>query len=88
MAIGTCGTSSCVGLKEDGTIVVVAHSGSLLYKAESWNNVVAIASGYWHIIALESNGTIVTTPFDNDNKKEYYDGQCEVSDWTNIKLPN
>ena len=88
VAIGTCGTSSCVGLKEDGTIVVVAHSGSMLYKAESWNNVVAIASGYWHIIALKSNGTIVTTPFDNDNKKEYYDGQCEVSDWTNIKLPN
>ena len=48
----------------------------------SWNFASrdTISIGYNHIVALKSDGTVVAV---GDNE----DGQCNVSGWTDIKLP-
>lgn len=38
------------------------------------------AAGVWHIVGLKADGTIVAAGGSSS-------GQCSVSDWTDIKLP-
>ena len=45
-----------------------------------WTNIVAIFCGRNHKIGLKADGTLVASGF-NDK------GQCDVSDWEDIKLP-
>lgn len=46
----------------------------------AWRDVVAIAAGCAHTVALTADGTVVAAA---DN--EY--GQCDVRDWHGIQLP-
>ena len=45
-----------------------------------WRDIVAVSSGYSHDVGLKSDGTVVAV---GDNS----DGRCDVTGWTNIKLP-
>jgi len=49
-----------VGLKNDGTVVVDSSVVTELYDAESWTDIVDIASGRYFILGLKSNGTLVS----------------------------
>ena len=80
------GTNFTVGLKSDGTVIAtIIPKGSMYYYGQ--NNVTAftgiveiVANGY-QSIGLKSDGTVVAV-----GNNDY--GQCDVSTWTNIKLPN
>lgn len=80
------GTNFTVGLKSDGTVIAtIVPKGSMYYYGQ--NNVTAftgiveiVANGY-QSIGLKSDGTVVAV-----GNNGY--GQCDVSDWTDIKLPN
>ena len=44
----------------------------------------AVSAGYYHTVGLKADGTVVATEYTGN----FYDSQCDVSDWTNIKLPH
>ena len=44
-------------------------------------DIVEIAAGSHHTVGLKSDGTVVAVGLNNY-------GQCDVTDWTDIKLPN
>jgi alpha-tubulin suppressor-like RCC1 family protein len=61
-AIGM-GDVHTLGLRQDGTVVMVSEYDPVLlnhYEYENWRNVIAISSGDMHTVALLSNGTIVS----------------------------
>ena len=64
-----------VGLKSDGTVVTAGWRtpGTV----SDWTDIVAVSAGFTHIVGLKSDGTVVAAG-NND------DGQCDVSDWTDI----
>ena len=68
-----------VGLRSDGTVVT---AGAVVSKniIEKWTDIVSIAAGNGYTIGLKANGTVVAA---GNNKY----GRCNVSDWTDIKLP-
>ena len=74
----SAGEGHNVGLKSDGTVVVV---GYYAYKGQgeigNWKDIVAISASSKYTVGLKSDGTVVAVG-DND------DGQCDVSDWTDI----
>ena len=43
----------------------------------TWQDITAVAAGYYHSVGLKADGTVVATGF-NDY------GQCDVSEWTDI----
>lgn len=45
-----------------------------------WSDIVAVAAGNLYTVGLKSDGTVVTVG-NND------EGQCNVSDWTDIGIP-
>ena len=69
------------GLKKDGTVVCTDFNGGQTVdpddSVKTWKQIQAIAVGFYHIIGLRQDGTVVTA---GDNTF----GQCNVSDWTNI----
>jgi len=67
-----------LGLKKDGTVVVTPDDRCDL---SEWENIVAISAGNNHTVGLKSDGTAVAVGYNED-------GQCDVGDWTDIKLPN
>ena len=71
-----------VGLKADGTVV---GGGTGYGDVESWSDIVAIAAGDNYTVGLKADGTVVATEYLGYYK--YYDGQCDVDGWTDIKLP-
>lgn len=71
------GSNQIVGLKSNGTVVIEGHTDNL----SGWTDIVAVACGSGYTVSLKSDGTVVAV---GDNS----DGQCDVSGWTNIKLPN
>ncbi len=77
VSAGDCFTA---GLKSDGR-VVIAGGYSDLKKAEKWKNIVEIEAGGRHLIGITANGTVFSAGMD-------WHGQCDVSIWSNIKLPN
>lgn len=79
----SCGYSHILGLKSDGTVVAhVFHrddsgQGNVL----GWSDIVDISAGWGHSVGLKADGTAVAI---GDNS----DGQCNISGWKNIQLPN
>ena len=51
------------------------------YNVSYWKDIVAISSGSQYTIGLRSDGTVVATG-END------DGQCNVSTWKDIRIPD
>lgn len=73
----SAGWGLSVGLKSDGTMVVAGYDE---YDASDWTGIVAIKVGWNHDVGLKADGTVIATGFNGD-------GECNVSDWTNIQLP-
>lgn len=71
-----------VGLKTDGTVVTVGSDQFGKRNVGDWSNIVAVAAGCYHTVGLKSDGTVVAI-----GGNEYNFGQCDVSNWTDIKLP-
>ena len=65
-----------VGIKADGTVVV---AGSNINESK-FTDIVAVDVGWDHTVGLKADGTVVA-----DGKN--YNGQCDVSGWTDIKVP-
>ena len=74
-----------MALRADGTVISTRERGMFdvgEYNFDSWTDIVAIAGGHFHIVGLRADGTVIAIQWG------WYDnGQCDVSDWTNIKLP-
>ena len=77
----------CLALRADGTIIIedaedlsssLDIEPELLEEIGTWTDIVKIALGRRHIIALKSDGTVLSC---GDNSY----GQCDVEDWKNIK---
>ena len=98
----SAGYSFTAGLKSDGSVLVEQWRCSYDYDqwgnlyatyidwhgnyegAKYWTDVVAITTGNEHIVGLKSDGTAVAVG--DDDLDDF--GQCEVSDWADIKLPS
>ena len=65
-----------VGLKADGTVVMAGKDN-----LPEWKDIVAVTAGVKLTVALKADGTVVAI-----GKNDY--GQCNVSGWSGIKLPN
>ena len=78
----SAGGDHTAGLKADGTVVVAIKSSyySGRFDVSGWTDIVAISAGDFHLLGLRADGTVVAAGKDND-------GQCSVSDWADIKLP-
>jgi alpha-tubulin suppressor-like RCC1 family protein len=69
-----CGSFHTVGLKSDGTVVVVGYNFRSQCDVEEWTDIVQVAANGNHTVGLKSDGTVVTVG-NNDA------GQCDVEDW-------
>jgi alpha-tubulin suppressor-like RCC1 family protein len=76
------GESHTVGLKADGTVVVVGpeipeefYRGQ--YDVGNWTGIIEVTAGDGHTVGLKSNRTVVAVGYNGD-------GQCAVGNWTNI----
>ena len=74
-----------IALKTDGTVVVVGGAynkkGYNQYDVNNWGDIVRISSKNGHTVGMKSDGTVVAAGLNNY-------GQCDVSGWKDIKLPN
>ena len=82
----SAGYRHTVGLLADGTVVATGDNKYGQCNVSGWTDVVAVSAGYSHTVGLRADGTVVATKF--IAHQQYYHGQCDVSDWRGIKLPN
>ena len=80
----SAGARHTVGLKSDGTVVTVGDNSYDQCDVSSWKGIVAVSAGFSHTVGLKSDGTVVATK----HTGKYDEGQCDVSGWTNIRLPD
>jgi uncharacterized repeat protein (TIGR02543 family) len=67
-----------VGVKSDGTVVAVGDNSSGQCDVGDWMDIMKVAAGFFHTVALiKSEGTVVAVG-DNDF------GQCNIGGWTDI----
>ena len=79
----SAGAFDIIGVRSDGTAVVAHGLEEGKFDVSNWQDIVAVSGGSDQIIGLKADGTVVATTY----RDSYYAGQCEVSDWSNIKLP-
>ena len=75
--ISANGLFNTVGLKTDGTVVVVGCNKNGQCKTKSWRNIVAISSGWGVTVGLKADGTVVAVWLNNY-------GQCNTENWRDI----
>jgi hypothetical protein len=72
-----------VGLKSNGRVITTNSpvdrymEYSKPWKTDSWNNIVAVATGDEHTVGLKTDGTVVA-------EGRYSEGQCDVTNWQDI----
>lgn len=85
------GNTHTVGLKTDGTVVAGQYVGNILVddrgecKVNEWTDIIAISATDNYTMGLKADGTVVATEYLGE--AVYYQGQCEVSKWKDIKIP-
>lgn len=72
--IAVNGEKAIYGLKQDGTVVTNSTNETILESIANWKDIVALYSGENHVVALRSDGKLLTV-----GKNEY--GQCDIGDW-------
>ncbi len=73
----SAGYNHTVGLKIDGTVIVVGDNTYRQCKTADWNNIVSVTAGKSHTIGLKNDGTVIAI---GDNTF----GQCNINDWSDI----
>ena len=79
--------SFALGIRRDGTVVTNDSS----YDFSNWTDIVAISSDHHLTAGIRSDGTVVAVSDRRNSWGESLanaDGECNVSGWTNIKLPD
>ena len=81
------GADHTVGLKSDGTVVATKYFGLENFyggqcDVSGWRNIVAISAGFEHTVGIKSDGTAIATRHTGTFKF----GQCNVDNWTDIKV--
>ena len=92
-----CGDSHTVGVNADGTVVAVGENDIGQCGVSGWSDIVAVACGNFHTVGVKADGTVVAVgeyeDEDEDGDEDEYEekheyGHCDVSGWTDIKVPN
>ena len=92
-----CGDSHTVGVNSDGTVVAVGENDIGQCGVSGWSDIVAVACGNFHTVGVKADGTVVAVgeyeDEDEDGDEDEYEekheyGHCDVSGWTDIKVPN
>ena len=94
-----CGDYHTVGVKADGTVVAVGHNRYGQCNVSSWSNIVTVACGHCHTVGVKADGTVVAVgeyedeagdedEYEDEYEDEHEFGQCDVTGWTDIKVPN
>lgn len=83
-----CGTISAgdhhtIGVRSDGTVAAVGWNEYGQSNVSDWTDITAVSGGCYHTVGLKSDGTVVSNTVDDN---DYDCGQCDVSDWTNIRV--
>lgn len=73
----SAGSFSTVGIKSDGTVVVIGYNEYGQCNVDDWKDVIAVSAGDLYTIGLKADGTVIAIG------NNYY-GQCDVSGWKNI----
>lgn len=76
------GSGFTAGLKSDGTVVFAGFDCDQNYKVSEWSDIVSISAGCYQLFGQKADGTLVATGL---NKGK---GELNVTNWTDIKLPN
>lgn len=93
----SAGYKCTVGVRSDGTVVAAGSNDYGQSEVSDWTDIVAVSAGYSNTVGLRADGTVAATKIiegQYDDQQEDYDpyakdyGQCDVSDWTDIKLPD
>ena len=66
-----------VGLKTDGTVVVVGRNNIGQCDVSGWRDIIAISTVGYHTVGLKKDGTVVAVGNNSD-------GRCDVSGWKDI----
>ncbi len=74
----TAGVDNTVGLKADGTVVVVGWDANDISEANSWTGIRQVTAGYDHAVGLKADGTVVAVGWNGY-------GQLDVDSWTGIQ---
>lgn len=80
-----CGDWHTVGLKSDGTVVATGDDVDVQSNVPNWTDIVAIIcynDSTTNTVGLKADGTLAVCGL------KFSSGRCDVSSWTNIKLPN
>ena len=65
-----------IGLRSDGTVVVVGDNNYGQCNVQDWTDIVAVSAGSVHTVGLKSDGTVVAVGING--------GRCDVQDWTDV----
>ena len=80
------GGNHTVGLKADGTVVVVGHNYGGQRGVNDWRDIVKVCAGQYHTVGLKADGTVVAT--DPGRNHCINEGQSNVSSWRDIVQVN
>jgi len=73
----SAGCFHTVGLKSDGTVVALGHSGKGQCNVSGWTDIVQVSAGDLHTVGVKTDATVVAV---GDNGS----GRCDVSGWKGI----
>ena len=79
----SAGASHLVGLRSDGTVVAAGYNESGECGVSDWTGIVAVSAGEGYTLGLRADGTVAATEY--TGREDF--GQCDVSDWRDIRLP-
>jgi alpha-tubulin suppressor-like RCC1 family protein len=63
-----------VGLQDNATVIAVGNNASGQCDVGDWEDIIQVAAGGYHTVALKDDGTVVAVGLDDN-------GQCAVSGW-------
>ena len=78
--VAVCGDTCTLGVTKNGNVVMAGKFPDG-YSTNGWTDIVSIATSKFHAVGLKADGTLVATGYPSY-------GRCDVSEWSDIRLPN